>query len=71
MTASEDPFSGAVPLRKPPLEIGLFLEAIVLRELSLKMDFQRRSSLQNRLSKTVPEENCSYTLQELRPSTTN
>jgi hypothetical protein len=49
MTASEDSFSGAVPLRKPPLEIGLFLEAILLRELPLKMDFQRRSSLQNRL----------------------
>ena len=49
MTASEDPFSGAVPLRKLPLQIGLFFEAVVLREPSLKMDFQRRSSLQNRL----------------------
>ena len=49
MTASEDPFSGAIPLRKLPLQIALFLEAAVLREPPLKMDFQRRSSLQNHL----------------------
>jgi hypothetical protein len=49
MTAFEDQFSGAVPLGKLPLDIGLFLGAVMLRELPLKTDFQRRSSLQNRL----------------------
>ena len=49
MTASEDEFLGVVPLGKPPLEIGIFLEVVVLREPPLKMDLHKRSSLQNRL----------------------
>jgi len=39
MTASEDPFSEAAPLGKPALKIGHFLEAVVLREPSLKIYF--------------------------------
>jgi hypothetical protein len=36
VTAFEDQFSEVIPLIKLPLEIGLFLEADVLREPSLK-----------------------------------
>jgi hypothetical protein len=39
MTAFEDQFLGTVPLGKLPLDIGLFLGAVVLRELPLKTDF--------------------------------
>jgi hypothetical protein len=42
MTAAEDPFSGAVPLRNPPLE------TVPLRELPLKMIFLRMVTYVNR-----------------------
>jgi hypothetical protein len=41
MSIPKNPISGAVLLRKPPVEMDTFLGAVFLMELSLKIDFQR------------------------------
>jgi hypothetical protein len=41
MTVAENPFSGVVPLKNPPLKMYPFTEAVHLREPPLKMLFSR------------------------------